>query len=345
MKRSTILIAMVSIAFVIAIGAMAGRTGNAAGPPPVNLGTAANFSVLAGSSVTNTGPTTTDRDVGVWAGTSVGGFTGAPNGTAGGGGTHPGDAVAQQAQSDLTAAYGIAASAPVTATHAALGGLSLVGGVYSSGGATLNLTGVLTLNGQNDPSSVWIFKATSDLITASGSQVTYINGASPCNVFWQVTSSATLGSGSTFVGTIMADASVTVANGVTIYGRALARTATVTLINDRFLTNTCAAAAIQPTFPPFTVAPSASPTPVPSAISTFTPAPSVSTSPSPVAVVPTVTPATAAPVAVAPSAPAVAGTQNLPSSSTSDPMWPATILGIALTAAGALLLLRRPIHL
>jgi hypothetical protein len=340
LKNSKAIDVLVSMAVVIVIGAMAGRTGNAAGPSPVNLGTAANFSVLAGSAVTNTGPTTTDRDVGVWAGTSIGGFTGPPNGTAGGGGTHPGDPTAQQAQSDLTAAYTVAANAPVTANYTALGGLRLVGGVYGSGGATQNLTGVLTLDGQNDPSSVWIFKASSDLVTATGSAVSYINGASPCNVFWQVTSSATLGTGSTFVGTIMALASVTVSDSVTIYGRALARTAAVTLINDRFLTTNCQSAPIfiPNTLPPFTPAPSVAPTTTPAATPTATASSSVgptsAPTAAPVAAVPTATPAPAA----------IAGTQGLPSTSTDDPSGPLTMLGLALTGIGIVLLRGRPIR-
>src|ERR1700682_2465935 len=113
MKNSKAVVAMIGIALIIAIGAMAGRTANAAGPATINLGSAANFSVLAGSAVTNTGPTTTDRDVGVWAGSSVGGFTGPP--TALSAGTlHPGDSTAHGAQTDMTAAYGAAASASVT---------------------------------------------------------------------------------------------------------------------------------------------------------------------------------------------------------------------------------------
>jgi type VI secretion system secreted protein VgrG len=341
MTNSRAIIAMVGIAFVLAIAAMAGQGGNAAGPSPVNLGTAANFSVLAGSAVTNTGPTTTDRDVGVWAGSSIGGFTGPPNGTAGGGGTHPGDSTAQTAQTDLTAAF-TNANLPATASHTALGGLTLVGGVYDSGGATMNLTGVLTLDGQNDPSSVWIFKASSDLVTASGSYVSYINGASPCNVFWRVISSATLGTGSTFVGTIMAQASVTVASNVTIYGRALASTATVTLINDRFLSSACASAPllIPPTRPPFTIAPTVAPTATPTVTPAATPLGTAASS-----VGPTTAP-TAAPIAAVPTAvsAAVAGSQGLPSTSTGDPSGPLTMLGIALTVVGVLLLRGRSVR-
>ena len=120
-----------------------------------------------------------------------------------------------------------------------LGGKTLVGGVYSANGVTLDLTGTLTLDGQNDPDSVWVFQATSDLITASSSVVTFINGGQPCNVFWQVVSSASLGSGSTFVGTIMALTSITMDSGVTLRGRALARNGDVTLINDTITTPTC----------------------------------------------------------------------------------------------------------
>jgi len=352
MKNSrAFVVAMVAIAFVLAIGALAGRAANASGPSPVNLRTAANFSVLAGGAVTNTLATTTDRDVGVSPGTSVSGFTGPPDGTAGGGGIHSADSAANQAQIDLTAAY-TAANLPATASHTALGGLTLPGGVYDSGGATLNLTGVLTLDGQNDPSSVWIFKASSDLVTATSSYVSYINGASPCNVFWRVMSSATLGTGSTFVGTIMAQESVTVGSSVTVYGRALAQSSlgNVTLINDRFLTTACASAPllIPPTRPPFTIAPGSTPTPVPSPMTTFTPAPAATPATAPTATpasaatpVPTAAPVAAAAPTATPKPAAVAGAQNLPSTSTGDPADPLTILGVALTGFG-ILLLRRP---
>lgn len=216
----------------------------AAGPAPVGLGTAAPFAVLAGTpAVTNTGPSTITGDLGISPGSAVTGF---PPGTVTGT-IHAADAVAVQAQTDLTTAYTVAAALPVSATHGTLGGLTLVGGVYNAGGVTLDLTGTLTLDGQNDPSSVWVFQATSDLITASSSSVSLINGANPCNVFWQVTSSATLGSGSTFVGTIMALTSITLADGVMINGRALARNGQVTLINDSINASTCSAPAASAT--------------------------------------------------------------------------------------------------
>ena len=336
MKNSKIVAAMVGIALIVAIGAMAGRTASAA-PPTVNLGTAAFYSVLAGTpAVTNTGATTIDRDVGIHPATSVTGF---PPGIVGGT-IHAGDAVALQAKSDLTVAYLDAASRSLDATHPALGGLTLVAGVYNSGPATLDLTGTLTLDGQNDPNSVWIFQAQSDLITASTSSVSFIRGGSPCNVFWQVTSSATLGSNSSFVGTILALTSVTLANGVTVNGRALARNGDVTMINDTFITSTCTALSvaippvlIPPTRPPFTVAPSATPTIAPTATPIVT---------APVA--PTVAVATATPTVVFTPAPVIAGVQQLPSTSTDEQGSPLLILAIALGGLGVLMLLRRPVR-
>ena len=321
--------AMFAIAFVIAIGAMAGRSASAA-TTTVPLGTALGFSILAHTTVTNTGPTTVNRDLGIDAApTSVTGF---PPGIVAGM-IHAGDAVAGQAKADLTNAYGDAASRVSTATYGDLVGLTLVGGVYSLSSLTSDLTGTVTLDGQNDPSSVWIFKSPSTLITASTSSVRLINAASACNVFWQVGSSATLGTGSRFVGTILALTSVTVTTGVTIDGRTLAQNGAVTLDTDTFVSSSCQTL----------IASTASPAPT----ATATPVPTIAPSATPIASpVPTIAP-TAAPIATIPTARARTSTtagQTLPSTSTSDP-WPATILGIALAAAGALLLLRRPIHL
>jgi hypothetical protein len=134
-----------------------------------------------------------------------------------------------QAQADLVTAYDAAAGqAPATPVAAStLGGLTLTPGVYSGG--ALDLTGTLTLDAQGDPGAVFIFQAASTLITASASQVKLINGASPCNVFWQVGSSATLGTTTSFKGTILALASITLTTGVTVDGRMLARNGAVTL--------------------------------------------------------------------------------------------------------------------
>jgi len=239
----------VGIAVSLAIGLLAaGQTALAGGTPaPVSLLTAASFAVLAGTpDVTNTGPTVVTGNLGIHPAAAVNGFPpGMVNGT-----IHAGNAVALQAQTDLTAAYVDAAARPDGPVACDLVGLTLVAGVYDPGDCTLGLTGILRLDGQNDPNSVWIFQAPSDLVTASGSSVVFINGGSPCNVFWQVSSSATLGSGSTFVGTILALTSITIANGVNVNGRALARNGTVTMINDVIGSSTCPGAGPVPSTAP-----------------------------------------------------------------------------------------------
>jgi hypothetical protein len=212
-------------AIALAIGMLvAGQTVYAAGPTAVGLGTAAPFAVLAGTTVTNTGGTTITGDLGVSPGAAVTGF---PPGTVGGA-IHKADAVALQAEADLVTAYNDAAGrTPVTAVATELGGTTLQAGVY--GNATLGLTGTLTLDAAGDPSAVFIFQAASTLITASNSNVALINGASACNVFWQVGSSATLGTGTKFIGNILALTSIALQTGATLDGRALARNAAVTL--------------------------------------------------------------------------------------------------------------------
>ena len=202
---------------------------------PVPLGTATSFAVLAGQSVTNTGPSVITGDLGVSPGTAISGFPpGLVNGV-----QHSADAVALQAKSDLVAAYNNAAG---QATDAALppdaGGLTLVPGVYTSS-STLGLTGTLTLDAQGDPNAVWVFQVGSGLTTASASRVLLINGASPCNVYWQIGSSATLGTGTTFVGTIMALTSISVTTNASIDGRALARNGSVTLDTNRITRPQC----------------------------------------------------------------------------------------------------------
>jgi LPXTG-motif cell wall-anchored protein len=195
---------------------------------PVFLGTAQTFSVLGASNVTNTGATIANGDVGVSPGSSITGFPpGIINGT-----THATDTVAAQAQSDLTTAYNVAASlTPMQSGLTDLVGLTLTPGVYSGG--ALSLSGDLTLAGSAQ--SVWVFQAASTLITGSASHIILTGGASVCNVFWQVASSATLGTASDFAGTIMAQTSVTTNTGTTVAGRLLARTGAVTL-DDTVLT-------------------------------------------------------------------------------------------------------------
>ncbi|GAB3956111.1 hypothetical protein GCM10027614_67330 [Micromonospora vulcania] len=190
------------------------------------MGTASAFAVLAGSTVTNTGPTTITGDLGLSPGTSVTGFPpGRVTGT-----QHVADTIAAQAKADLTTAFDNAAARPSTATiPVELGGTTRIPGVYESPAGTFGITGVLTLDAQNNPDAVFIFKAASTLITASASHVELINGAQSSNVFWLVGSSATLGTYSVLRGTVMALASITVTTGTTVDGRTLARTAAVTL--------------------------------------------------------------------------------------------------------------------
>jgi hypothetical protein len=226
--------ALLGVSSLLALVLLAGNA--YAAQPPVGLGTADSFAVLAGQTVTNTGPTTINGDLGVMPGSAIPGFPpGKVNGT-----IHAADAVALQAQSDLTTAYNDAAGrTPPALVSADLGGLTLTAGVYRAPGA-LGLTGALTLDAQGDPNSVFIFQAASTLITASASRVNLVNGAQPCNVFWQVGSSATFGTTSAFVGNVLALTSVSLNNGVTLQGRALARNGSVTLINDTVSAAHCA---------------------------------------------------------------------------------------------------------
>jgi hypothetical protein len=215
-KTASVVLASAGLLLVSAAPAQAAHDG------PIGLGSAANFAVLSAATVTNTGATVIEGDVGVSPGTAIVGF---PPGIVGGV-LHSADAEAAQAQSDLTTAYNVAASlTPTTTGLGELADLSLTPGVYSGG--ELSLNGELTLAGSAE--SIWVFQAASTLTAGSSAQVTMTGGASACNVFWQVGSSATLGSNSQFVGTVMANASITAVTGAEIAGRLLADTGAVTL--------------------------------------------------------------------------------------------------------------------
>ncbi|MDQ0909022.1 hypothetical protein QFZ22_005007 [Streptomyces canus] len=209
---------------------------------PVPLGTAGSFAVLAGAAVTNTGPSRIYGDLGVSPKTAITGF---PPGLVYGE-KHSADAVALQAKLDLIQAYNYAAgqSADVTYPSAPapveLGGKRLNPGVYKAP-SSAGITGTLTLDAHGDSSAVWVFQVGSTLTTASGSKVSLVNGASPCNVYWQIGSSATLGTNSAFVGTILARTSITVTTGATIRGRALASSGAVTLDTNTINRSGCPA--------------------------------------------------------------------------------------------------------
>ena len=221
-RRSSILLLVAAVAFgansIVALAAT-----------DPGLGVAGSFAVMAGTTVTNTGPTWITGQVAVAPGSAVTGF---PPGTSGV--QHKGDSVAITAQTNLTAAYTNAAAQPCPGTNnftgVNLGGKTLVPGVYCQTTAP-TLTGTLTLNG----SGVYIFQIGSTLVTASGARVVLIGGAQPCQIFWQVSSSATIATSTTFVGTIMALTSIAMQTRATLNGRALARNGATTLDTNRII--------------------------------------------------------------------------------------------------------------
>ena len=206
----------------------------------INLGTAIPFVVLAGSTVTNTGPSVLNGDLGVSPGTSLVGF-GLP--AVVNGATHNNDGVAQNAKADLTTAYNVAAGQPVAPandlTGTDLGNRTLNAGAYRYT-SSAQLTGALTLDAEGDPNAQFVFQIASTLTTAGASSVVLINGASPCNVWWQVGSSATIDTTTAFQGNLMALTDITLNNGATVIGRMLARNGQISLINNVLDASGCA---------------------------------------------------------------------------------------------------------
>jgi hypothetical protein len=207
-----------------------------------------SFAVLGAAAVTNTGNTQLLGNLGVSNKASISGITGffgtlandGP-GTASGS-VQQGDAFALAADIQLAIAKAsLALMGPGTSLGANLGSMTLSPGVYTVDAAASNLNGVLTLDGGGNANAYWVFQLASTLITSVGSSVSVINAGSGAGVFWNVGSSATLDSGSTFVGNILASASITFNDHVTLScGRALAHTGAVTLINDTINATDCA---------------------------------------------------------------------------------------------------------
>jgi outer membrane biosynthesis protein TonB len=280
----------VAFAVILMLGITAIVTATAS---TVDLGAADSFAVLANSTITNTGDTVINGDLGLSPGTAVTNFPpGILNGT-----QYINDEEAAHAQTDLATAYGDAFDQPCTGnlTGQDLGGLILTPGVYCFD-SSAGLTGELTLNGQNDPSAVFIFQIGSTLTTASSSSVSLENEAQACNVFWQVGSSATLGTGTAFEGNILASASVTLTTGTNVAGRVLAQNGAVTLDTNTITKAECTVVTPIPTptetptpTPTETPTPTPTETPTPTATPTVTPTPTETPTPTPT-VTPTLTP-------------------------------------------------------
>jgi len=267
-----------------------------------SLGTAQSFAVLGGSTVTNTGPTTiSGGDLGVSPGLAITGFP--PGIVNPPGATHAGDANALQAQSDVTIAYNTLAGQPCTSdlTGQDLGGLTLTPGVYCFS-SSAQLTGTLTLDAQGNAGAVFIFKIGSTLTTASNSSVRVINSGSACNVYWQIGSSATLGTNTAFAGNLLASASITLNTGATLTGRALARAGAVTLDSNTISSAGCTA----PTPAPTATVPAATQTAIAATPTATVPAATQTA----IAATPTATVPAATQTAIAATATVIAATQT-----------------------------------
>ncbi len=231
-----ILILLTALLVVISGTASVDAVGQLQGGGLPTLGTAESFAVLAGSTATNTGPTVVTGDLGVWPGTAITGFPpGIVTET-----IYAGGAVPQQAQSDVTAAYndlaGRACDVDLTGTD--LGGLTLTQGVYCFS-SSAQLTGQLTLDAEGSSDALFIFQIGSAITTASNSSVLVINGGNNCNVYWQVGSSATLGTSTAFIGNILALTSITLNTDADVFGRALAQNGAVTMDTNDITSGNC----------------------------------------------------------------------------------------------------------
>jgi hypothetical protein len=266
---------------VFALSLMLGFTSFALAATTINLGSADNFAILGGSTITNTGTSVINGDLGLNPGTSVTGFPpGVLNGT-----QQVANATSLQAKNDLTTAFlSLASQSSATTIASELGGSTKTAGIYQSADGHLAITGTLTLDAQGDSNAIFIFHALSTLTTASGSNIILTNGAQACNVYWEVDSSATFGTNSTFKGNVLALTSITVTTGANIEGRLLARNGAVTLDTNVVTKPNCSTPPPAPV--PVIVSPVSTPTPVvvPTPVVTISPVPTtpvLSESPSP----------------------------------------------------------------
>ena len=308
---------LVTLPVLVNVGATRARAATAVG-----LGTADGFAVVGGSTVTNTGSSVLNGDLAVSPGTAVTGF---PPGIVTPPGTiHAGDAAAAQAQAGALTAYNglVTQACDSVLTGQDLGTLTLTPGVYCFS-SSAQLTGTLTLDGQGNPAAVFIFKIGSTLTTASSSRVLTIGSANTCNIFFQVGSSATLGTGTNFNGSILALTSITLTTGATAHGGLYALNGAVTLDTNVVTAPRCGG----PTIP----GPTAAPSPSPSGTPVVTPtSPGASTTPATTSTPSgaTSTPATAQPATPTTGSPALtptgASTTPGPARSTTTPRPPGT---------------------
>jgi len=317
----------------------------------IDLLTADGFAVLGGSAISDTPASTISGNVGLSpnGGASITGltcdevtgtiydndgfYTGNPAGTA----CRITDAdLLTQAKNDLTTASNDAIGRSVTSTIATeLGGATLTDGVYDSEAGTFGITGTLTLDGQDNADSVFIFKTASTLITASSSNVVLINGAQACNVYWLVGSSATFGTSSTLIGNVMASTSIIDYGSSTIYGRLLASTDAITLNKTTVTKQTCSAGtAGGPTLTPtLTPTPTLTLTPTPTLTLTPTPTPTLTPTPTPtLTLTPTPTPTLTL-------TPTLTPVPTLPLTGNTTPLKIGVMVGSAFVVGGILLLI------
>lgn len=266
--------AAIGLSAVIAVAAvsMAGPA-RAAGPPDPGLGSALDYSVLAGEGVTNTGPTTVVglvASAGIQTTVTDNGAISPPGNVRNGA-----NAAVTAAKAELLIGYGQAAAAPVdpkTPLLGEIGGQTLTGGTYTRAGS-LDFTSTLTLDGENDPSSVFIIQVAQDFDVASSAQVLFTRGAQACHVYWQIGNDAVVGTNTAFKGTILAGNDISAKTGATFQGRLLSNVGAITLDSNTFTDPTCAAATTA-TPTPTSSAPAV---PVPTATKSPTPRPSKST--------------------------------------------------------------------
>jgi hypothetical protein len=260
--------AATGLSAVIAVAAVSmADPARAAGPPDPGLGSALDYSVLAGKGVTNTGPTTVVglvASAGIQTTVTDNGAISPPGNVRNGA-----NAAVTAAKAELLIGYGQAAAAPVdpkTPLLGEIGGQTLTGGTYTRAGS-LDFTSTLTLDGENDPSSVFIIQVAQDFDVASSAQVLFTRGAQACHVYWQIGNDAVVGTNTAFKGTILAGNDISAKTGATFQGRLLSNVGAITLDSNTFTDPTCAAATTA--------------TPAPTSSAPVVPVPTATKSPSP----------------------------------------------------------------